>query len=230
MNTYRWFKIGKISGPVSSSDLSLLTLPREGDEWFQVESAADDAIDARFFHKVKLDYDQLSPDGGVDANTLECVRSVLFRISTKRGLSVVRIQDNMRGVTNLLASLTTRFGFGFYIEPIGFRAALDRIAAQGLASVSSFDSARIVGAKASGADALLGIVGRFEFSSKAGFAISDIASRLPSGFKLESVKLELTKAGASGALAFSSIGRCAISGRLSPFILNDIEERFIYGA
>lgn len=230
MNTYRWFKIGKISGSFGSSDLSLLAVPDQGDEWFEIDREAEDAIDARFFQKIKLSYDQLSPSGAIDANTLECVRSVLFRVSTRDGLSTVRVQDNMRVVTSLLASLARKLGFGFYIEPIGFRSALDLFAVKGLASLSSYDSARIVSAKASGADISAGIVGRFEFSSKAGFEISDISSRLPSGFRLESVKAEVTKVGASGAFTFSSIGRCSISGRLSPFILEDVENRLIYGS
>jgi hypothetical protein len=230
MNTYRWFKIGSISGSVGWPDLSLLTISSHDDEWFEIERAAEEFVEARFYHKVTLDYDQASPGGGVDVNTLECVKSVLFKITTRQGLSAIRVQDNMRGVTALLAAIARKLGFGFYIEAIGFQAALDHFAVHGWGSFSSFDSAKIIGAKVSGADPLAGIVGRFEFSSKAGFEISDIASRLPQEFKLQSVKLELTKAGASGALSFSSIGRCAISGRLSSYILEDIESRLIYGS
>lgn len=229
MNTYRWFKIGSISGSFGWSDLSLHAVSKHGNEWFEIERSAEEFVEARFYHKVTLDYDQVSPGGGIDVSTLECIKSVLFKITTRQGLSAIRVQDNMRGVTALLAAIARKLGFGFYIEAIGFQAALDHFAVNGSQSFCSFDSVRIIGAKVSGADPLAGIVGRFEYTSKTGFEISDIASRLPREFKLRSVKLELTKAGVSGALSFSSIGRCAISGRLSPFILEEMETCLIYG-
>lgn len=223
MNAYRWFRVGHADGLVSLTDfLRVCDEPSES-QWFEVLPSIGGVIKGRFVQRSSVYLEQMDDFGEIAPSAMTIVRAIFVVAIPCDKFIIVRVEDNHRMVSSFVSFVAMRLGFGLYVEPIDVRPILDELMGGGGRLLTSIDSLKLVAIKVTGADPGRGISSRVEISSRHGFIVSEVSSMLPSGYILNSAKFEMTKVGVPGGLSINAQGRCCLTGKLSGFILNEIE-------
>ncbi len=227
MNAYRWFRVGSASGTVSLSDFSKVADEVNDGQWLEISNSSFELIEGRFVQQSSIYLEQMSDAGEISPSALAVVRSIAIAAVSSNQFVIVRVEDSHRMFSSLVSFVARGLGFGFYIEPVDLRPLIAALMDGGAGGRIAIDSAKLIAIKVNGAEPATGVSSRVEISSKYGFEMSVVRDRLPPDFVLTSAKFEVSKVGVVGGIAVSSQGRCCLSGKLSGFMLEEIEAAFI---
>lgn len=217
MDRYRWFKVNL---PDSFED-SIRKIPLVEDEvthipGFFLLDQKKQYFDFQYRWITNIEAITFS-NGKAATNVISILNVVQFSLFEKGKKFWIRVKNPPRSLKELFLALELAFGFGFSIES----TALSPAAISGI--LRKLDNHRLISFKANGTVIEAQAVFRLEAASKVGINIDSFRMLSETRYSLDHSCFEVSHKGYRGQFSSGGNGTIKVSGDISPFLLELIE-------
>lgn len=217
MDRYRWFKTTLPENFVTS----IGKVPLIGDEashmpGFVLLERKKTRCDFQYRWLTNIEAVTLS-NGKVSTNIISIINMVHFSLFEKNRSFWIKVQNPPRSLKELFLALELVFGFGFGIEVVSLKPqTLDTI-------LKKLDGHKLISFKANGSLIEAQTIFRLEAASKIGIDIDSLKILTGTKYALDQSSYEVSHKGYVGQFSSGSNGTMKVSGDISPFLVNLIE-------
>lgn len=156
-------------------------------------------------------------NGEVSTNIISVINVVNFSLFEKNKNFWIKVKNPPRSLKELLLALELVFGFGFTIEVVLLKPQVLE------AILNKLDDHKLISFKANGSVVELQTIFRLEAASKIGINIDSLKILVGTKYALDQSSYEVSHKGYKGQFSSASNGTMKVSGDISPFLLNLIE-------
>lgn len=217
----RWFNIGlPCSYEHLNARLRLQTFSDEAASGFAIDRSESNRISGNFISRTSLKILRVQPDGSTGLEDVGAISLLPFEIFTRGKSDWLKIFDPPRSTRDLTNALERVIGMGFFVEPVIFSYETFK------SMLQKVDECRLVSTKGIAALHESGALARIELASKDGIALDKIPLLKGLEYIVDTAVYEVNLRRERGQVSFSRSGMVRINGRLSPRIMELIEETF----